>query len=319
MSRYQVNMASEFGKVAVLYGGDSAERDISLISGKAVCEALLATGVNAQLVDARGGLAARLAGFDRAWIALHGRGGEDGVTQGLLESVGMPYTGSGVLGSALCMDKLRTKQVLQASGIATPTYAVARSLADCAALAQMPGLPMMMKPSLEGSSIGMSHVERLEQIVPAFEKAAESGCDVIAEAWVDGPEFTAGVLQGEVLPLIRIETDAVFYDYEAKYLSDATRYFCPCGLSAADERRYQLMAAEAFAAVGCSGWGRVDFMVDADGNALVLEINTSPGMTSHSLVPMAAKQAGIDFPTLVWRVLETSFGRLARGEAQHAS
>ena len=155
--------------------------------------------------------------------------------------------------------------------------------------------------------------------MPAFEKAAESGCDVIAEAWVDGPEFTAGVLQGEVLPLIRIETDAVFYDYEAKYLSDATRYFCPCGLSAADERRYQLMAAEAFAAVGCSGWGRVDFMVDADGNALVLEINTSPGMTSHSLVPMAAKQAGIDFPTLVWRVLETSFGRLARGEAQHAS
>ena len=319
MSRHQVHSASEFGKVAVLYGGDSAEREISLISGKAVHEALLTRGVDAHLVDARGGLVDRLAGFDRAWIALHGRGGEDGVTQGLLESLGLPYTGSGVLGSALCMDKLRTKQVLQSAGIATPPYAVVRSDADCAELAQTPGLPMMMKPSLEGSSIGMSRVDSAEQIVPAFEKAAASGCDVLAEAWVNGPEFTAGVLQGEVLPLIRIETDAVFYDYEAKYLSDATRYVCPCGLSPDAERRYQRMAAEAFAAVGCSGWGRVDFMLDADGHALVLEVNTSPGMTSHSLVPMAAKQAGIDFPTLVWRILETSFEHRLSEVAQHES
>jgi len=319
MSRYEIHNAADFGKVAVLLGGDSAEREISLLSGTAVHKALLASGVDAHLVDARGGLADKLAGFDRAWIALHGRGGEDGVTQGLLESLAIPYTGSGVLGSALCMDKLRTKQVLQAAGIATPVYAVARHRADCDALAQVPGLPMMMKPSLEGSSIGMSRVDSVEQIVPAFEKAAESGCDVLAEAWVHGPEFTAGVLQGEVLPLIRIETDAVFYDYEAKYLSDTTRYVCPCGLSADDEHRYQAMAAEAFAAVGCSGWGRVDFMVDADGCALVLEVNTSPGMTSHSLVPMAAKQAGMDFPTLAWRVLETSFDRESAEESKHGS
>jgi D-alanine-D-alanine ligase len=317
MSRYEVHNAADFGKVAVLFGGDSAEREISLLSGTAVHKALLALGVDAHLVDAQGGLADRLAGFSRAWIALHGRGGEDGVTQGLLESLGLPYTGSGVLGSALCMDKLRTKQLLQSAGLATPAYAVVRSRADCAALAQVPGLPLMMKPSLEGSSIGMSRVDSVEQIVPAFDKAAGFGCDVIAEAWIHGPEFTAAILQGEALPLIRIETDAVFYDYEAKYLSDATRYICPCGLSADDERRYQTMAAEAFAAVGCSGWGRVDFMLDTDGNALVLEINTVPGMTSHSLVPMAAKQAGIDFPTLVWRVLETSFAPESAKEPKH--
>jgi D-alanine-D-alanine ligase len=180
-------------------------------------------------------------------------------------------------------------------------------------------VPMMMKPVLEGSSIGMSRVDTPEQIIPAFDKAVESGCEVLAEAWVDGPEYTAAVLQGEVLPLIKIETDAVFYDYEAKYHSDATRYICPCGLPEEQEQQFKKMAARAFVAAGCSGWGRVDFMVDATGEALVLELNTSPGMTSHSLVPMAAKQAGIDFDTLVWRVLETSFDTAAMQEAINAS
>jgi len=319
MSRIAISNPADFGKVAVLLGGDSAEREVSLISGTAVHEALLNRGIDAHRIDPRGGIAGRLSGFDRVWIALHGRGGEDGVPQGLLQSLGLPYTGSGVLGSALCMDKLRTKQVLQGSGIATPAYAVARSRADCETLAQSPGLPMMMKPVLEGSSIGMSRVDTPEQIIPAFDKAVESGCEVLAEAWVDGPEYTAAVLQGEVLPLIKIETDAVFYDYEAKYHSDATRYICPCGLPEEQEQQFKKMAARAFVAAGCSGWGRVDFMVDATGEALVLELNTSPGMTSHSLVPMAAKQAGIDFDTLVWRVLETSFDTAAMQEATNAS
>ena len=308
MSHVTIDNAKDFGKVAVVMGGTSAEREVSLISGTAVLKGLQNKGVDAHKVDAADNLIAQLSdgGFDRVWIALHGRGGEDGVIQGLLESMGLPYTGSGVLGSALCMDKLRTKQVLVSAGIATPAFAVVRSRAECGDLAQNPGLPMMMKPALEGSSIGMSRVDSADQIVPAYEMAAASGCDVLAEAWVNGPEYTAAFLHGESLPLIRIETDAVFYDYEAKYQSDDTRYICPCGLSAEQEREYQEMAAQAFAAVGASGWGRVDFMVNESGEALVLEINTVPGMTSHSLVPMAAAQAGIDFDTLVWRILETS-------------
>ena len=304
--RIAITNPADFGKVAVLLGGDSAEREVSLLSGTAVHQALLNKGVDAHQIDASGDLQGKLDGFDRVWIALHGRGGEDGVTQGLLESAGLPYTGSGVLGSALCIDKLRTKQVLEAAGIATPVYAVAREAADCAGLETIPGVPMMMKPALEGSSIGMSRVDKVEQILPAFEKAIDSGCDVLAEAWVSGPEYTASILQGEALPLICIETDAVFYDYEAKYQSDDTRYICPCGLPADKEHEYQVMAAKAFAAVGASGWGRVDFMLNEQGEALVLEVNTVPGMTSHSLVPMAAKQAGIDFDMLVWRILETS-------------
>jgi len=307
--RIEITDAADFGKVAVLLGGQSAEREISLLSGNAVLQGLLNKGVNAEAIDAGDDLLQRLqdGGYDRVWIALHGRGGEDGVLQGALELLKLPYTGSGVLGSSLCMDKLRTKQLLEAAGISTPPFAVARDRSDCGALIQSPGLPMMLKPSLEGSSIGMSRVDSIDQLVPAFEKAAESGCDVIAEAWINGPEFTASVLQDQVLPLIRIETDAVFYDYEAKYQSDDTRYICPCGLPEAKEREFQSLAAEAFAAVGASGWGRVDFMLNDAGEPLVLEVNTVPGMTSHSLVPMAAAQAGIDFDTLVWRILETSF------------
>lgn len=313
--RIEITDAAAFGKVAVLLGGQSAEREVSLVSGKAVYEALLSKGVDAHSIDAGDDLIDQLrAGqFDRVWIALHGRGGEDGVVQGLLETLGLPYTGSGVLGSALGMDKLRTKQVLESAGIPTPAYAIVRDRSDCGGLAQTPGLPLMFKPSLEGSSIGMSRADSADQLVPAWEKAAASGCDVIAEEWVSGPEYTAAILQGEVLPLIRIETDAEFYDYEAKYESDDTRYICPCGLPAEQEQEFATMAARAFAATGSHGWGRVDFMLNADGEPLVLEVNTVPGMTGHSLVPMAAKQAGIDFDMLVWRILETSFAPSAAG------
>jgi len=316
-ARIAINNPADFGKVAVLLGGQSAEREISLLSGNAVHQALLNKDVDAVAIDAGDDLLQQLAAgsFDRVWIALHGRGGEDGVLQGALEYLGLPYTGSGVLGSALCMDKLRTKQVLQAAGIDTPPFEVLGDKSDCGALTQHPGLPMMFKPSLEGSSIGMSRVDSVDQLIPAFEKAAESGCDVIAEAWINGPEFTAAVLQDEVLPLIRIETDAVFYDYEAKYQSDDTRYICPCGLPDEQEREFQAVAARAFAAVDGSGWGRVDFMLSDAGEPLVLEVNTVPGMTSHSLVPMAAKQAGIDFDTLVWRILETTFDSDEEGGA----
>ncbi len=307
MTGVRISNAAEFGKVAVLLGGYSAEREISLLSGGAVHEALLAAGVDAHPVDPSDNLAAQLKGFDRAFIALHGRGGEDGEIQGFLDAIDMPYTGSGVLGSALCMDKVRSKQVLQSAGIPTPRFAIARKPDDCEGLVAELGLPLMVKPSLEGSSIGMSKVETEAELLPAFIKAQQSGCDVLVEAWVHGPEFTAGILQDQVLPLIRIETDAVFYDYEAKYHSNTTQYICPCGLPEADERDYQAIAARAFDAVGCAGWGRVDFMLNEAGEPLVLEVNTSPGMTSHSLVPMAAKQAGIDFQQLVWRVLETSF------------
>lgn len=307
--RVEITNAKDFGKVAVLLGGLSAEREVSLVSGAAVHKALLNKGVDAHAVDVDANVTQVLqqGGYDRIWIALHGRGGEDGVIQGALETLGLPYTGSGVLGSALGMDKLRTKQLLVSAGIPTAPFAVIRERSDCGAVTQSPGLPLMLKPSLEGSSIGMSRVDNVDQLIPAWEKAAESGCDVIAEAWIDGPEYTAAVLQGEILPLINIQTDAEFYDYEAKYESNDTRYICPCGLPEDKEREIAAIAAQTFDAVGAAGWGRVDFMMTEDGQPLVLEVNTVPGMTSHSLVPMAAKQAGIDFDTLVWRILETSF------------
>jgi D-alanine-D-alanine ligase len=317
--RIVITDPADFGKVAVLLGGDSAEREISLMSGEAVHEALRNKGVDAHQVDAHGGLQGKLEGFDRVWIALHGRGGEDGFTQEFLDSMGLPYTGSGPSSSALCMDKLLTKSVFQAACIPTPKYAEASNLSDCADLETSLGLPMMIKPALEGSSIGMSRVVKAEQIVPAFKKAIASRCDVLAEAWVGGPEYTASILQGELLPLICIETDAVFYDYEAKYKSNNTRYICPCDLSISQEHEYQLIAAKAFDAVGASGWGRVDFMLNELGEPMILEVNTVPGMTSHSLVPMAAKQAGIDFEMLVWRILETSFLAQPTLETNHGS
>jgi D-alanine-D-alanine ligase len=266
--------------------------------------------VDAHSVDATGDFIDRLieGGFDRVWIALHGRGGEDGTVQGLLEMLNIPYTGSGVLGSSLGMDKLRTKQLLEGIGIATPKWRQIESEADCAAVVKELGCPMIVKPALEGSSIGMSKVESAAELPTAWQKAAESGSEVFAEAWVHGPEYTAAILHDQVLPLIQIAANNTFYDYEAKYFSDETRYICPCDLPADKERHFGELALQAFRAIGAEGWGRVDFMLDDEtGELQVLEVNTVPGMTSHSLVPMAAAQAGVDFGGLAWRILETSF------------
>lgn len=299
-----------FGRVAVLMGGESAEREISLMTGEAVLKALRNKGVAAEGIDAGRDLPARLAAvrYDRVWIALHGRGGEDGTLQGLLAWLGLPFTGSGVLGSAIAMDKLRTKRLLQGAGLPTPRYCVIRNEADLADAGEQLGLPLMVKPSDEGSSIGMTRVDRPDQMKAAWELAAGFNCDVFAEEWVAGPEFTAAILHEEPLPLIRIQTDSTFYDYQAKYFSDDTRYQCPCGLSADEERGLQAIARAAFEAVGARGWGRVDIMVSPVAGPLILEVNTVPGMTGHSLVPMAAAAAGISFDDLVWRILETSCG-----------
>lgn len=305
----KIGNAADFGKVAVLMGGDSAEREISLLTGEAVLSALRERGVDAHGLDATGSFWQALTadGYERVWIALHGRGGEDGTLQGLLEYLQLPYTGSGVLGSALAMDKIRTKQVLQAAGLPTPGWAVPTSLREMEQAVDELGLPVIVKPALEGSSIGMSKVTAAADIDAAWHLASKSDSPVMAEAWLSGGEYTAAVLHDQVLPLIRIEAANVFYDYQAKYFCDQTRYDCPCGLSAADEQRMADLALEAFAAVGATGWGRVDFMLDGDQQPQILEINTVPGMTSHSLVPMAAAQAGMDFGQLVWGILETSF------------
>ncbi len=308
-SRYpRITDPAAFGRVVVLMGGESAEREISLLTGAAVLKALQNKGVQAEGLDAGKDLVARLTAgrYDRVWIALHGRGGEDGTLQGLLSFLGLPFTGSGVLGSAICMDKLRTKRLLQGAGLPTPRYCVIRNVADLTEAGEQLGLPVMVKPSDEGSSIGMTKVERPEQMQSAWELASGFNCDVFAEEWVAGPEFTVAILHDQPLPLIRIQTDSNFYDYQAKYFSDDTRYLCPCGLPAAEERELQEVARAAFAAVGARGWGRVDIMVSPQAGPLILEINTVPGMTSHSLVPMAAAAAGTGFDDLVWRVLETS-------------
>jgi D-alanine-D-alanine ligase len=304
----RIEQAAHFGKVAVLMGGNSSEREISLKSGDAVLQSLLRSGVDAHAVDPAKDdlLQIRESGFDRAFIILHGRGGEDGVIQGALEAIGLPYTGTGVMGSALGMDKLRSKQLWQGAGLSTPAYKVLDGDSDFEQVAREIGLPMIVKPATEGSSIGMSKVMKAEALSSAWQKAAENGADVLAEHWVDGAEYTAAILQGEALPLIRVETAREFYDFEAKYQSDDTAYISPCGLSGAQEKVLQQLALKAFYAVGCRGWGRVDLMCDQQGDAWLIEVNTVPGMTDHSLVPMAAKAAGIEFDQLVWRILETS-------------
>ncbi len=307
----RVTDASTFGRVAVLMGGASAEREISLMTGKAVLEALLARGVTAQDFDPSDRALTELvtAGFDRVFIALHGPGGEDGAVQGALEWLGLPYTGSGVLGSAVGMDKLRTKRLAQAAGVATPPWLVLNGAADFdRAIAEL-GLPIAVKPATQGSSVGMSRVASAGELPGAWRAASALDPVVIAERWIIGGEFTVGVLQGEALPAIRIETPRTFYDYQAKYFADDTRYLIPCGLGAAAESELKQAALTTFEATGASGWGRVDFVMGEDGKALLLEINTVPGMTSHSLVPMAARATGIDFPELAWRILETSFAR----------
>jgi D-alanine-D-alanine ligase len=310
--------AHEFGRVAVLFGGDSSEREISLLTGQAVLEALLRRRVDAHAFDPRDRALTELTSdrFDRVWIALHGPGGEDGTLQGALEYLGMPYTGSGVMGSAIAMDKLRTKRLAQAHGIATPEYLELKRPQDFDYAIERLGLPMIVKPATQGSSVGMTKVERAEDLPAAYGAAVALEPSVFAESWVSGGEYTVAILQGQPLPSIRIETPKTFYDYEAKYFRDDTRYQCPSGLSAPAEQHLGHLALAAFQAVGGEGWGRVDFMMDRTGRPLLLELNTIPGMTSHSLVPMAARAAGMDFDELVWRILETSF---IRRREEHAT
>ena len=307
--RARITEPEAFGRVAVLMGGMSAEREISLMTGEAVLEALLRRGVDARGIDLRDMVPAELAdgGFDRVWNALHGRLGEDGCLQGLLEILGVPYTGSGVLGSAVSMDKLRSKRLFTAWGLQTPGFEVMTGPGDADRIVKTLGLPLMVKPAGEGSSVGMTRVERADELASAWEEAARFDACVLVEEWVEGREYSVPVLQSEALPVIRIETPRAFYDYEAKYFSDDTRYFCPCGLDEELERACREASLSAFDAVGASGWGRVDFLMGDDRIPRFLEVNTVPGMTSHSLVPMGALEAGIDFEELAWRVLETSF------------
>jgi D-alanine-D-alanine ligase len=296
----------DFGKVAVLLGGRSAEREISLKSGQAVLAALRRRNVDAHPFDpAEQPMEALLRqGFKRAHIALHGRYGEDGTVQGALELMGLPYTGSGVMASALAMDKWRTKLLWQAAGINSPRYAMLDAHSDFDAVVQELGLPLIVKPSREGSTIGLSKVTAAEDLPAAYQLAAQHDSVVLAEQFIEGMELTAAILGETPLPLVRIETAGGLYDYQAKYLSNDTSYFCPSGLSAGQEQAIQAQALRAHQILGCEGWGRVDVILDKSGKAYFLETNTSPGMTDHSLVPMAAKAAGLSFEDLVVRILE---------------
>ena len=299
---------AQFGRVGLLYGGVSSEREISLMSGTAVYQALLNLGVDVVAIDAGTDLLQQLPQYnlDRVFIALHGPGGEDGTLQGALEYLDLPYTGSGVLASALAMDKLRCKQLWQGIGLPTADFAILEQQSDWATTLHQLGGKAMVKPACEGSSIGMSRAESPAQLQSAWAEAAKYATTVIAESLMEGEEYTVAILAEQVLPSVRIQSNDVFYDYQAKYFSDKTQYFCPAGLSDAREQELRILAMQAFKAVGCSGWGRVDVMVDADNKFQLLEVNTVPGMTSHSLVPMAAKTAGLDFDQLVLAILEAS-------------
>lgn len=297
-----------FGRVAVLYGGKSAEREVSLKSGAAVIEALTSAGVDVVAIDVGDDLLQRLQSekIDRAFIILHGRGGEDGSMQGLLECLGIPYTGSGILASALAMDKLRTKQVWQSLGIPTPRHAVLASEQDCVAASAELGFPLIVKPAHEGSSIGMAKVNSEQELVAAWKDAARYDAQVLVEQWIHGPEFTIAVLRGQVLPPIALGTPHVFYDYDAKYIANDTQYRIPCGLDSVKEQELIDLTARACDAIGIEGWGRLDVMQDEQGRFWLLEVNTAPGMTDHSLVPMAARAAGLDFQQLVLAILADS-------------
>ena len=308
MSLHSTLDPKAFGRVAVLFGGKSAEREVSLKSGNAVLSALQAAGVDAFGIDVGDDFLARLNSekIDRAFIVLHGRGGEDGSMQGLLECAGIPYTGSGILASALAMDKLRTKQVWHSLGLPTPRHAVLTSQADCKAAATELGFPLIVKPAHEGSSIGMAKVESVEALVAAWQDAARYDSQVLVEQWIAGPEYTIAVLRGEVLPPIGLGTPHTFYDYDAKYLADDTQYRIPSGLPPEKEAELKELTARACEAVGTQGWARADVMQDASGQFWLLEVNTVPGMTDHSLVPMAARAAGLDFQQLVLAILADS-------------
>ncbi len=308
----QTIKAADFGRVAVLMGGSSSEREVSLVSGAAVLSALQDQGVNAVAVD---GIPLLLSGliagkFDRVFNILHGNkgGGENGVLQGLLESFGIPYTGSGVLGSALAMDKIRTKQVWLSLGLPTPRYVRLARGDDVAAAARTLGLPVIIKPSCEGSSVGVTRVFKEADLDEAVELAARYPGEMLMEQLIQGSEFSVPVLGQQVLPSIRIVPAGEYYDYHAKYVADDTTYICP-GLEAVAEQEMQALVLKAFNAVGCSGWGRIDVMRDQQGRNYLLEVNTAPGMTSHSLVPKSARQVGIEFNELVWRILADTLDR----------
>jgi D-alanine-D-alanine ligase len=298
--------AVDFGKVAVLLGGRSAEREVSLKSGSMVLKALKARGIDAHAFDPsqRGLDELAKQKFDRAFIALHGRFGEDGTVQGVLEWLGIPYTGSGVLASALAMDKLRTKRIWQAEKLPTPPYAVLDRSTDLRAVARRLGVPLMVKPASEGSSIGMSKVKSAAALDEAYALAANYDRIVIAEKFVRGTELTVAILGEQPLPIIKLETPREFYDYQAKYIADDTRYIIPSGLTAKKEKDIQALCLKAFRTLGCAGWGRVDLMLDRTGRPYLLEVNTAPGMTDHSLVPMAARAVGISYEDLCLRILE---------------
>jgi len=304
----RIKDAKQFGRVAVVMGGRSAERDVSLDSGRNVLAALKARGVDAHGVDGIPALldALRAGHFARVFNILHGRGGEDGVLQGALQSLGVPCTGSSVLGSALSMDKIRTKQVWEALGLPTPGYVRHIAGDDIGAAIAHVGLPAVVKPSHEGSSVGITRVRAQSDLAEAVKLAARYDGELVIEQMIEGDEYTVGILQGEALPSIHIVPKAEFYDYHAKYVAEDTQYICP-GLDAAGEKEIRALALVAFNAAGCSGWGRVDVMRNGAGKLFLLEVNTTPGMTSHSLVPKAARAVGIPFEELCWRILETSF------------
>ncbi len=297
--------APDFGKVGVLLGGRSAEREVSLKSGGAVLAALLRQGVNAHAFDPAEHDLADLerAGFERVFVILHGRGGEDGTMQGALELLGIPYTGSGVLASSLGMDKWRSKLIWQAAGLPVPDYALLDAASDFDAVERRLGLPLFVKPANEGSSVGISKVKRPGELRAAYAEAARYDSLVLAERFLGGGEYTVAILGETALPAIQIVPATEFYDYQAKYLRDDTRYLCPCGLPTEQEARMRELALRAFRVLGCRGWGRVDVLLDAVGAPYLLEINTAPGMTDHSLVPIAARAAGLDFDALCLRVL----------------
>lgn len=305
---------SQFGKVALLLGGTSAERDISLKSGATVLAALQARGVDVEPIDVSADVLPQLqaGGFDRCFVMLHGRGGEDGTIQGALEWLGLPYTGSGVLASALAMDKWRSKLVWQALGLPVPACVVLDEQSDFAAVEQQLGLPLFVKPAREGSSVGISKVTARGELAAAYAAAAKHDALVLAEQYLGGGEYTVAILNGEALPVVKIVPKADFYDYEAKYLDDDTEYRCPAELTVEQTEQMQQLAHKAFDALGCCGWGRIDILLDDAGMPYLLEANTLPGMTDHSLVPMAARAAGIEIDELVWRILE---GSMANGQA----
>jgi len=301
-----------FGKVAVLFGGRSGERAVSLKSGAAVLAALQRQGVDAHAFDPAHQPLSDLKAFDRAFIALHGRYGEDGTIQGALELMDIPYTGSGVMASALGMDKWRTKLLWTAAGVTTPNYVLMDDSTHAENVVTALGLPLFIKPANEGSSIGVSKVKQAGDVMTAYALAKQSDPLVIAEQFVGGGEYTVGILGETALPIVRIVPKNEYYDYEAKYLRDDTAYLCPCGLAAEQEKQIQADALQAFKVLGCQGWGRVDFLMDAAGKHYFLEVNTSPGMTDHSLVPMAAKAAGLDFEALVICILQQTLSTDAR-------